>query len=77
MSVEEQVQRVIAERLHVDGDRLSLGADFRKDLHCDDLKLLDLLVELESRFGVEIDERKARRLRTVKDACECVREAAN
>ena len=72
VSVHEKVDQIISERLRVRPDKLSPRTDLRRDLHCDELKLCEVLVEIESRFGIEIDQQRALKFRTVQDAYDFV-----
>lgn len=72
MSLQQQITEIIAQRVSVSPERLSPRTDLRRELHCDELKLVELIVELEERFHVEIDGRRAQRFRTVQDAIDFV-----
>jgi acyl carrier protein len=50
------VRTFIADYLHVDARRVSNDAHFGRDLGANWLDRLELLIALEDRFGVEIDD---------------------
>jgi len=59
---------IIAEQLSVDKDKITEGAAFIDDLDADSLDLVELILNLEETFGIDISDEKAAELRTVGDA---------
>ncbi len=62
----------LADALRVDPDRIGEDTRFREDLEADSLDLVELLVELEDRYGVRIPDEQAARIRTVGQAADYV-----
>ena len=62
----------LADALRVDPDRIGEDTRFREDLQADSLDLVELLVELEDRYGVRIPDDEAARIRTVGQAADYV-----
>lgn len=60
--------KVIVDRLGVDADEVKLEASFRDDLGADSLDVVELIMELEDAFDVEIPDEEAEKLSTVADA---------
>ena len=58
----------LADALRVDPGRIHEETRFREDLQADSLDLVELLVELEDRYGVRIPDEEAARIRTVGEA---------
>jgi acyl carrier protein len=68
MSLEQEVIDIVAEQLGIDKTEVTLDKSFVEDLNADSLDLTELVMTLESRFGCEISEEEANRMRTVADA---------
>ena len=62
----------LADALRIDPDRIGEDTRFREDLEADSLDLVELLVELEDRYGVRIPDDQAARIRTVGQAADYV-----
>ena len=77
MSIEKQVDNLIARQLRVATARLTPQTDLRRDLHCDERKLVELVVALEDEFGIEIERHQAERFRKVGDAYSLVASNSN
>ncbi|MDQ3044677.1 MAG: acyl carrier protein [Chloroflexota bacterium] len=67
-SVYERVQSIVAERLGVDEDKVTMDAEFIGDLNADSLDLVEVIMALEQEFDVEIKDDEAENIRSVKDA---------
>jgi acyl carrier protein len=50
--VYEQVKEILVERLDIDEGDVTLEASLRDDLKADSLDLVELIMDLEERFGV-------------------------
>ena len=68
----EQVREILVERLDVKEDDVNIGAHLRDDLEADSLDLVELVVELEDRYGIRMAEDQAERVKTVGDAVDFV-----
>ncbi|WP_238700560.1 acyl carrier protein, partial [Helicobacter pylori] len=63
----ETIQAVIAEQLEIDVSQVTPEAKFVKDLGVDSLDVLELIMALEERFGVEISDEQAEKIVNVGD----------
>ena len=72
MSVEQEVIDIIVEQLGVDKEDVSLSKSFVEDLNADSLDLTELIMTLEERFGCEISEEEAEKLKTVGDVVDYI-----
>jgi acyl carrier protein len=68
MSVEEQVKKIIAEKLSVDLEEVVPDASFVDDLGADSLDLVELIMSMEEEFDTDISDEDAEQITTVKDA---------
>ncbi|MCQ2729219.1 acyl carrier protein [Helicobacter pylori] len=67
MALFEDIQAVIAEQLNVDATQVTPEAEFVKDLGADSLDVVELIMALEEKFGVEIPDEQAEKIVNVGD----------
>ena len=67
MAVEKEVIDIVVEQLGVDADEVDASKSFVEDLNADSLDLTELIMTFEERFGFEISEEEAEKLKTVGD----------
>jgi acyl carrier protein len=67
MTVDKEVIDIVVEQLGVDANDVSLEKSFVEDLNADSLDLTELIMTFEERFGFEISEEEAEKLKTVGD----------
>lgn len=67
MSVEQEVIDIVVEQLGVDKDDVTSDKSFVEDLNADSLDLTELIMTFEERFGCEISQEDAEKLKTVGD----------
>ena len=60
-----KIQEITADRLGVDEGDVTSDASFREDLEADSLDLVELIMELEEQFGMEIPDEEAEKITTV------------
>ena len=68
MSMEEQVKKIVAEKLSVELDEVVPEASFVDDLGADSLDLVELIMAMEEAFDIEISDEEAEKLQTVQDS---------
>jgi len=61
----ERVKRIIVERLGVDEAEVTPEASFKDDLGADSLDVVELVMELEDEFDMEISDEDAEKITTV------------
>ena len=69
-----KIQEITADRLGVEETEVTAEASFREDLEADSLDLVELIMELEEQFGMEIPDEEAEKITTVEQAVDYVSE---
>jgi acyl carrier protein len=64
----ERVTKIIVDRLGVEESQVTLEASFKDDLGADSLDVVELVMELEDEFDMEISDDDAEKIATVGDA---------
>ncbi|NJL05301.1 MAG: acyl carrier protein [Chloroflexaceae bacterium] len=72
--LEARLQKIIANQLGVDEDKVQPSAAFIADLKADSLDLAELMMSLEDEFKVVISEDDAATIKTVGDAIAYIRD---
>jgi acyl carrier protein len=68
MAAFDDVKAIIIDLLGVDGEKVTMEARFREDLEADSLDLVELVMAFEDKFGSEISDEDAQKIKTVGDA---------
>ena len=74
-SVEERVRKLICEQLGVKEDEVKDDASFVEDLGADSLDTVELVMELEEEFDINIPDDAAEKIETVGQAIKFIEEA--
>ena len=67
MKLEERVIEIIMEQLDVTRDMCDLQASFIDDLGADSLDLVELIMEMEENFGIQMSDEELEKIRTIQD----------
>ncbi|HOW56858.1 MAG TPA: acyl carrier protein [Smithellaceae bacterium] len=67
MTLEEKVIKVVMEQLDVTREECVPEASFIDDLGADSLDLVELIMEMEEVFGLEIADEELEKIRTIKN----------
>ena len=73
--VTERVKAIIVDKLGVSESEVTPEATFTQDLGADSLDTVELIMELEKEFGIQIPDEKAETIQTVGDAIAYIEEA--
>ena len=72
MSLNEKVTNIIVDKLSVEESRVVPEASFLDDLGADSLDTVELIMEFEEEFGIEIPDDDAEKITTVGAALEYI-----
>jgi len=70
----ELIRGHLAEELEIDAGQIGEDTRFKEDLEADSLDLVELIMELEEQFGMEIPDEEAEKITTVDEAVDYVSE---
>ena len=72
MSLNEKVKNIIVDKLSVEESRVVAEASFLDDLGADSLDLVELIMEFEEEFDLEIPDEDAEGITTVGSAVDYI-----
>ncbi len=72
-TLEKEVIDIVVEQLGIDASEVDASKSFVEDLNADSLDITELIMTFEERFGLEISEEDAEKLKTVGDVIEYIR----
>lgn len=61
----EKVKKIVIDRLNVEESKVTMEASFKEDLGADSLDVVELVMELEDEFDLEISDEDAEKIGTV------------
>lgn len=70
----EKVKAIIADKLSIEEDEITMESSFIEDLGADSLDIVELIMALEDEFELEIPDEEAENISTVADVVEYIRE---
>jgi acyl carrier protein len=73
-AIEEKVIVIVSEQLNIPKEDIKSASNFVADLKADSLDLVELVMEFEDHFGVQIPEADQAKIATVGDAVKYITE---
>lgn len=64
----DKVKDIIVDKLEVEESQVTMEASFKDNLEADSLDVVELVMELEDEFDMEIADEEAEKINTVGDA---------
>ena len=61
----DKVKEIIIDKLGIDNGKITMDAKFIEDLGADSLDTVELIMQFEEEFGIEIPDEEAERLLSV------------
>ncbi len=68
MDILAALKEIIVDKLSVSEDQIKPESRFIEDLGADSLDVVELVMAIEEKFGIEIPDEDAEKIRTVQDA---------
>ena len=72
-----RVRNIVAEQLDVDVKKVTLDANFSVDLGADSLDTVELVMAIEEEFDIEIPDKDAEQISTLKQAVDFIQDSMN
>ena len=73
-SIDERVINIICEQMGASKDKITMATSFVNDLGADSLDTVELVMEFEDEFDVNIPDDEAEKIQTVGDAIKYIKE---
>lgn len=70
--IEDKVKEIIVKNLGVKESEVTREASFVNDLGADSLDCVELIIDFEYEFGIEIDDNEAEKINTVGEAIDYI-----
>lgn len=74
MAIFDDVKAIVIEQLGVSADEVKLESKFIEDLNADSLDVVELVMALEEKLGIEIPDEVAEKMTTVGDVVAYIEE---
>ncbi len=65
--LELKLIKIVAEQLNIEEKNVTAASRFQEDLGADSLDIVELLMDIEEEFGVNISDEESERLKTIGD----------
>ncbi|MDD2396632.1 MAG: acyl carrier protein [Tissierellia bacterium] len=63
----ERIKELVAEKVGVDPEDISMETSFADDLEADSITLFELVMAIEDEFDIEVDDESIEKIETVGD----------
>ena len=68
----EKIRGIIAEKLGIDEEEITMESAFIEDLNADSLDIVELIMALEDEFDMSVDDDALQTIKTVQDLVEYI-----
>lgn len=73
----EKLKAIVVNQLGIDADVVKPDSDIIKDIGCDSLDIVDMLMSVEQEFDITIDDSDVSEMKTVADVVNFIDEKIN
>ena len=68
----KRLQEIVGKQLGIDPGKIKPEADFGKELGADSLDVVELVMSIEDEFEIDIEDKAASKIATIKDALDYI-----
>lgn len=68
----DKIRAILAEQLDIDAEEITMDTEMAKDLGVDSLDAVELLMAIDSEFGVEIPDEEVENIKTIGELVEYI-----
>lgn len=72
MTTFEKLKKIISERLYVDESKITMDSDIVEDFEADSIEMVDIVMDIEDEFGVEIPDDAMETMHRIGDVVEYI-----
>ncbi|MBW9151803.1 acyl carrier protein [Clostridium estertheticum] len=69
----EEIRACISSQLNIDEEEIKIESSFKNDLGADSLDIVELIMELEEKYDIEIPDEDVEKIVTVGDIVEYIK----
>ena len=70
----EKLKEIIVEQLGVEEEKVTIDASFVDDLEADSLDIVELVMEIEEEFNIDVADSEAEKISTIRDVLYYIKE---
>ena len=70
MTTFEKLKKIISEQLYVDESKITMDSDIVEDFEADSIEMVDIVMDIEDEFGVEIPDDAMETMHRIGDVVE-------
>ena len=72
MTTFEKLKKIISEQLYVDESKITMDSDIVEDFEADSIEMVDIVMDIEDEFGVEIPDDAMETIHRIGDVVEYI-----
>ena len=72
MTTFEKLKKIISEQLYVDENKITMDSDIVEDFEADSIEMVDIVMDIEDEFGVEIPDDAMETMHRIGDVVEYI-----
>ena len=72
MTTFEKLRKIISEQLYVDESKITMDSDIVEDFEADSIEMVDIVMDIEDEFGVEIPDDAMETMHRIGDVVEYI-----
>lgn len=63
----EKLSKIVAEQLGMEQSKITMATSLKDDLLADSLDIVEIIMQIEEQFGIEVDDEDALQFKTIAD----------